>query len=66
MCDSQTLVVAHQPAATHQPREGALHHPAAGEHGEAFLVGGALDDLNGDLPGALDELDELSARCRRS
>lgn len=37
-------VLAQTPAAA-EPGEGALHHPAPGQHDEAFTVG-ALDDLD--------------------
>ena len=37
-------MVADQAAVAHEPAEGPFDDPAAGEHMEAFGLGGALDD----------------------
>ena len=38
-------MVADQAAVAHEPAEGPFDDPAAGEHMEAFGLGGALDDF---------------------
>lgn len=52
------FVVAGQPAAGGEPRQGAFHDPAARMHSEAALVGGLTDDLQGgaqDVAGPVDQ-----------
>lgn len=43
------LVVPYEAAVLEDPGEGALHHPAPWQHLEAFGVGTATDDLQGDV-----------------
>jgi hypothetical protein len=74
----ELLVVAHEPAAFHDPGEGALNDPAAADHGEALRARRALDDFQSEVglglrPGdeatgvsavGIDVLDEREAGAR--
>ena len=52
----QLLVVLREAPLLAKPRERALHHPAARQHREAFLVGGLNHDLQVEAPAVLDPL----------
>jgi len=60
----QALVVADAPAVFHDPAEGSLHYPPAGQDVEGAQVTGALDDLHPAVervPGPGDELAGVAA-----
>jgi hypothetical protein len=57
------FVVAHQPAVMHEPAEGALHHPATGQHFEPRGVVRALHHLDRQLGTEFfDPVGEVGAR----
>ena len=43
------FIIAHQPAMTHQPAEGAFDHPTARQNFESLGGVGAFDDLDGQF-----------------
>src|ERR1039457_5831743 len=55
------FVIAHPSALTHQPAEGSLHDPAAGEDFEAGRVIGTFDHFDREF--GAEALDPLSEGC---